>query len=400
MKHSIVCDLSWGDSGKGSLVDYLCTTRNYRLVVRYNGGAQAGHRVAREDGREHVFHQFGSGTFTPGVDTILSRFMLVDPLAIAREADELEAVGVQRPLSRLGVDTAALVTTPMHASANRLEETGRGPERHGSCGRGIGKTREYAIKYPDDALVVGDLFDEDVTNDKLELLAWRLGMRGRPHGQRELAAAYKRFTDSVWLLSSAGLAHVLKVRPAVFEGAQGVLLDESWGFPPYYTWTDTTPANALTLLAEAAQPRDNVTVFGLTRSYATRHGAGPFPTESRDMTFSFPDTENYENMWQGRWRVGHLDAVALQYALRACKDEVDELVVSCLDRTDSDIVCVGYEDNGRPVTDVPKADTEFMFRVEPVYSHFRPTIAAIESLLKLPVTITSYGPTAADKKER
>lgn len=395
MRHAVVVDLGWGDTGKGSLADYLCETRGYRTVIRYNGGAQAGHRVVREDGREHVFHQFGSGTFT-GAATVLSRFMLVNPLAIAKEADELEARGVDRPLSLLYVDPDALVTTPIHASVNRIEETQRGAARHGSCGHGIGKTREYALTHPEDALYVNDLAWPGITEGKLELLAERFGQPVRRNGMRELAASYKRFTQSVEVLKRGQAEQVfVKGEPCVFEGAQGVLLDESWGFPPYNTWTNTTPANALTLLEEAGVPRSQTTVYGLTRSYATRHGPGPFPTEDSAMTRDLFDAANGFNAWQREWRVGHLDVPTLLYALRACKNEVDELVVSCLDRVSDDTACVYYETGSR----IPQADVRFLENAIPMYASSQPVLDVIADSVELPITITSHGPTAADKKE-
>src|SRR5215831_1774195 len=144
----IVVDLGYGDAGKGGIVDWLCH-RAARVaaggpvhtVVRFNGGAQAAHNVVTPDGRHHTFAQFGSGTFTPGVRTHLSRFMLVDPLALAAEAGHLASAGIPDPLGGLTVDRAALLTTPYHRAANRAREVARvAAARHGSCGMGIGET--------------------------------------------------------------------------------------------------------------------------------------------------------------------------------------------------------------------------------------------------------------------
>lgn len=405
MNHAIVVDLGWGDAGKGSTTDYLCETRGYRLVVRYSGGAQAGHRVVRSDGREHVFRQYGSGTFT-GAHTALSRYMLVDPLALAKETEMLEAIGVSDPLRLVHVSEDALVTTPLHAGANRREEMARGVNRHGSCGRGIGKTREYAIDYPDDALYVRDLLNPLVTSAKLRLMAGRLtefGLGAFAFDTDEISQAYQRFTRSVDVLPDAGMIAAFSNEPAVFEGAQGVLLDEKWGFPPYYTWTDTTANKALLMIEEAGLGRGNSTVYGLTRSYATRHGAGPFPTESIRLTRALSDPTNPHNQWQQGWRVGDLDLIALDYAIRACGTRVDELVVSCLDRLSEGMVCVAYaldEDQDSFTTRIPRADTAFLENASPILASTKDIVQSVERWTQTPVTITSYGPTAADKKER
>ena len=108
------------------------------------------------DGRHHTFAQFGSGSFTPGVRTHLSRFVLVDPLALAAEAAHLASVGVSDALDRLTVDRDALLATPYHQAANRARELARGRDRHGSCGMGIGETVRYALDHPADAPRVAD----------------------------------------------------------------------------------------------------------------------------------------------------------------------------------------------------------------------------------------------------
>ena len=155
-------------------------------VVRFNGGAQAGHNVVTADGRHHTFAQFGSGTFWPGVRTFLSRFMLVDPLALAAEAAHLAAVGVSDALDRLAVDADALLATPYHRAANRARELARGLDRHGSCGMGIGETASYALRFPADAPRVGDCAAPRALAGKLGLLHDRLSdevrAAGRPAG--------------------------------------------------------------------------------------------------------------------------------------------------------------------------------------------------------------------------
>ena len=134
----LTVDLGFGDAGKGSIIDFLAREHNAHTVVRFNGGAQAGHRVVAKQG-EHVFSQFGSGTLA-GARTHLSRFMLVEPLAMLAEAEHLMQLGIRDPFGMVTIDEKALITTPFQRAVNRLKELARGNGRHGSCGMGIGET--------------------------------------------------------------------------------------------------------------------------------------------------------------------------------------------------------------------------------------------------------------------
>ena len=186
--HVIVVDLGYGDAGKGTIVDWLCaraadaarntSDRPVQAVVRFNGGAQAAHHVlargTRQPARAHPFAQFGSGTFTPGTRTFLSRFMLVDPLALVAEAEHLGELGVRDPFGLVAIDRDALLTTPYHRAANQAREAARGDGRHGSCGLGIGETASYALAHPEDAPRVGDIASPRTLMRKLGKLRDRL----------------------------------------------------------------------------------------------------------------------------------------------------------------------------------------------------------------------------------
>ena len=282
MNHVIIVDLGYGDSGKGSIADWVCSPggagfaggRPVQAVVRFNGGAQAAHNVVTTDGRHHTFAQFGSGTFTPGVRTHLSRFMLVDPLALAAEAAHLASAGVGDALDRLTVDRDALLTTPYHRAANRARELARGVTRHGSCGVGIGETARYALEHPGDAPRVADCAAPQTLARSLRRLRDRLADELGPLEAPPVADvcdAYRAFAERVALVDGGYLGRLLRTGPVVFEGAQGVLLDEWRGFHPFTTWSTTTFANAETLLAEAG---GTALRLGVVRCYLTRHGPG------------------------------------------------------------------------------------------------------------------------------
>src|SRR3954471_16685245 len=126
MRAIVIVDLGFGDAGKGLLTDYLVRRTGARMVVRYNGGAQAGHNVVAPDGRHHTFAQFGSGTFVPGVRTFLSRDVVVHPSALPREELALRSAGVTDGFERLSISADALVITPYHQALGRMRELARG----------------------------------------------------------------------------------------------------------------------------------------------------------------------------------------------------------------------------------------------------------------------------------
>ncbi|KZB88187.1 adenylosuccinate synthetase [Amycolatopsis regifaucium] len=378
--HAVVVGLGFGDEGKGAVVDALCADRPTIAVVRFNGGAQAAHNVV-ENGRHHTFSQFGAGTFA-GVPTHLSRFVLVEPFALAAEARQLETVGVADPLSMLSVDGRALLTTPFHVYANRAREDARGAKRHGSCGKGIGETVWYSllsgaargdrveeqevIGTPGEAPTVADCARPAVLRRKLDALArFYAPLATPPHGVDELVALYRDFADAMRITDGDETGRLADSGRVVFEGAQGVLLDQHHGFHPHTTWSTTTPHNARTLLG--GRPH---TVLGVTRTYLTRHGAGPLPTESASVLARFPEAHNGTGEYQGAWRAGHLDAALLDYAIAACEG-VDAFAVTHLDATGLKVV----PGDGCPAVDLPDPLTWFGAR--------------------LPVAVTGYGPDRA-----
>lgn len=327
--HKIVVGLGFGDETKGATVDWLCATTDVEAVVRFNGGPQAAHNVITPDGRHHTFAQFGSGSFHE-IPTYLSKFMLVNPFNLVLEAEHLAELGVMDPLKLIYIDEDALLVTPYHRHANRLREDARGHARHGSTGQGVGETRGYAIDNPESAPVMGDIYDEPRMTSKLFLLLGAYMDEFGPSfaddlpAPSDLASTYTSMLDFLQIVRSDALEAFLGRGDCVFEGAQGVLLDELVGFNPHTTWTKTTQENARTLLA--GRPTE---VYGLTRTYHTRHGAGPFPTEYVNNNW-YDEPHNGVGKYQGAWRVGALDLALLRYAVHV-NGGIDHLVVSHVD---------------------------------------------------------------------
>ncbi len=434
----LTVDLGFGDAGKGSIVDCLTRTEGAHTVIRYNGGAQAGHRVVElagdGTGREHVFAQFGSGTLA-GATTHLSRYMLLDPLAMLAEEAHLQSIGISDAFARTTIDAGALVITPFQRAINRLRELSRGNGRHGSCGMGIGETMTDFLAHNNQVLFAGDLCNPNQLHTKLAFvreinLAKLATLPTLDQADEQIATELEWLTDpdwADWLLPAyadfSGVAQIVEANylPAllqqpgtvIFEGAQGVLLDEWRGFHPYTTWSTTTLANANQLLA-AANYRGKVTRIGITRAYSTRHGAGPFVTEDPQWTAQLPDACNQTGAWQQGFRVGPLDLVLLRYAAEVVGG-LDYLAVTCLDRLATlpvYQVCRQYEDHGTIIERIPPAaqtdDLAYQERLTAQLFHCRPRLeevsseaallAAITGATNLPIGIRSSGPTASAKQ--
>ena len=335
MKAIITVGLGFGDEGKGATVDFLTRELKADLVVRYCGGAQAGHNVELPDGLRHTFSQFGAGTLA-GARTYLGPRMTISPTTLPPEAEHLQSLGVDDPWSLITVHPDCLVATHYHVLMNRLREQARGDARHGSCGMGIGETRHYWLQHGQDAVFARDLLDHQVLRAKLTLLRERflLEMQELGHIDADLAATLHKalpLAEANLLQSTSDELAIVSRMPVcetvIFEGAQGVLLDEWYGFHPYTTWSTVTPLHALEMLEE--YDCETTEILGITRAYTTRHGAGPFPTWSRAMSAKMVDQGNPHNDWQGGIRFGALDLMLLKYAAHITK--VDGIFVNCLD---------------------------------------------------------------------
>lgn len=404
-RHLVVVDLGFGDAGKGATVDWLCSAEadlGVSAVVRFNGGAQAAHNVVA-DGRHHTFAQFGSGTLS-GVPTVLSRHMLVEPISLAAESEQLAALGVRDPLGLLAVDGRALLTTPIHIAANRAREDARGASRHGSCGRGIGETAWYALEH--DAPTVADCRVPAVLRAKLDRLAAHYDSLVGPsaHGYESidaLVAMYRDFARAVRITGAGELARSALEGRLVFEGAQGVLLDEWRGLHPHTTWSTVEPRNARAMIREIG---GTAAVLGVTRSYMTRHGAGPLPTEA---PLGFAEPHNGTGHYQGAFRQGHLDPILLRYAVEVC-GRIDGLVVNHLDVPGTICAAQAYDTPAGRVTELVPGrwrDLDHQQRLTGQLVDATPILAPIDDdpaawlaeRLRVPVVLTGHGPDRRDR---
>jgi len=442
----LTAGISNGDEGKGKNVDYLARTRPVHTVVRYNGASNAHHNVVTADGRQHAFQQFGSGSFVPGVRTHLSRFMLVNPVAFIPEGEHLILLGVSDIFSRVTVERDALVTTPFQIAVNRLREMSRGRERHGSCGLGVFETVQDKLEQGDAVIYIRDLEDpnvllrklrfiQEMNRDKATKLAGipaddeyaqpMLDVLNDPREAMRTAEWFNEFINLVTPVDDTYLAEIMqRVGVAVFEGAQGVLLDEVHGFFPHCTRSDVTFRNAERMLDEIGF-RGDVKRMGVMRTYATRHGAGPFMTEDATLDLSLrPEPHNKRDAWQQDFRIGHLDPIAIKYAIEALGG-VDQIALTHLDRLDEHTrVCSAYTaeypdetlfaTRGGRIVGIEHADAPNLERQELITRQLTTTraqyetwsterdafIERLEHTLQTPITVCSTGPTAGETFER
>lgn len=424
----IVVGLGYGDEGKGSIVDALVRKTEAPTVIRFNGGAQAGHNVVLPDGRHHCFSQWGAGTFA-GAKTHLSRFTIFHPLAAVEEAKHLESVGISDPWSLLTVDGGALVTTPYHQSMNRLRELARGENRHGSCGVGVGETVD---DYANCRTSIKAVELHSSNRNRLSELLADIQQRKRQEARALAGLDPDDFevTRNMFILNKltglecadALIGAASKLRNTrdeqvlqcpgnlVFEGAQGILLDENFGFHPHTTWSTTTSKNAHLLLKNWD---GDVHTVGVVRTYSTRHGAGPFVTQDEQLAFLTKGEHNVRGDWQGDFRFGRFDGVATRHAI-AVDGKIDSLAITHLDKLSDRLngscwwkACYAYSKPGLYMERIPRYDGEMekllpmLEDVKPLYTELSALTQSIEiymsGALGLPISIESYGPTHTDK---
>jgi adenylosuccinate synthase len=453
-RYASVLGLGFGDCGKGLFIDALARRWRAHTVVRFNGGAQAGHNVVEPGAtqgaaRHHTFSQFGAGTLVPGVRTVLADPVVVHPTALLVEAQVLGGLGVHDALARLAIDAQCRLTTPYHQAAGRLRERLRGLSAHGSCGVGVGETVRQALEQPAQVLRYGDVVQNSAAQtqsvlDKLEairtclateLLPAALGPAALRPTQDAIAAEVRDLQDTTlaarWLASAQALARQcppqstdalssLLAAPGcvLFEGAQGVLLDEWRGFHPHTTWSTISTA-AVEQVARRLGILQPIEHYGVLRSYLTRHGAGPLPTHDVALNALY-EPHNASDGWQGSFRRGHPDAVLLRYALKAVGD-LTGLLLSHMDVFESNLSvkwCENYSFNAshgtgfgnglllnkqlawstQPDLAHQSKLTQLLQQAQPVYSAEPVRSAAallerISSVSALPVRFLSYGPT-------
>jgi adenylosuccinate synthase len=420
MANVAVIGAQWGDEGKGKIVDWL--SERAEIVVRFQGGHNAGHTLVIGE-VEYRLSLLPSGVARPGKLSIIGNGVVVDPWALVKEIDAIRKKGVAVSPDNLKIAENVALILPSHGEIDRARETKRGAAKIGTTGRGIGPA--YEDKVGRRAIRLCDLAEPATLGEKLDEILRHHNALLRGLGAPEVERAYVEaalsriapqilpYADTVWaLLHEARRAG----RRILFEGAQGVMLDVDHGTYPYVTSSTTHPAEAAA--GTGLGLRSVGYVLGITKSYTTRVGGGPFPTELTDEIGEALGARGKEfGVVTGRKRrCGWFDAVMVRQAVKVAG--IDGIALTKLDVLDGFAelkVCTGYRRGGRTLDHLP-ASTTAQAEIEPVYEAMEgwsestkgarswaqlPALAIkyirrIEELIEAPVALLSTSPERDD----
>jgi adenylosuccinate synthase len=392
----VVVGAQWGDEGKGKVTDLLCEQAD--LVVRYQGGNNAGHTVENLRGK-FALHLVPSGIFNPNIISIIGNGVVIDPTVLRAEIDDLESRNVNT--RGLKIAGKAHLIMPWHIMLDHVQEARLGVGKIGTTGRGIGpcyadKAARQGVRIQDiidpvgfrqkvmatmeaKAEVMAKAYDQDVSSLKEECERYI-----------EAAESLRPYIDDTALLIWNSLREDKRV---LLEGAQGTMLDLDHGTYPYVT--SSNPVAGYASVGSGIGPIEFSEVWGITKAYTTRVGEGPFPTELSDDTgVCLREVGNEFGTTTGRpRRCGWLDLVALRYAVRIngftglCITKLD-----VLDTLDTIKVCTQYKYKGELLDELPPAQAIFT-EVEPVYEElpgWKSDITGTRSVQDLPQETIDY----------
>ena len=370
-KTVVVIGAQWGDEGKGKVVDLL--TDRVQAVVRFQGGHNAGHTLVIK-GQKIALNLIPSGIMREGVVCLIGNGVVLSAPDLLREIEKVEKAGMS-VRDRLKISEAAPLVLPVHAKLDQAREKARGDAKIGTTGKGIGPA--YEDKVARRAVRVGDLFQPAQLTAKLgELLEYHNFVL--KHYYKVETEDFQKTLDD--LLGYAEILrpmiadvtellrlHLAKKHNVLFEGAQGALLDVDHGTYPYVTSSNTTAGGAAT--GSGVGPRNFDYVLGIMKAYATRVGAGPFPTEQDNEIGQHlrKKGDEYGTVTRRPRRCGWYDAVAARRSIFL--NSMSGLCVTKLDVMDeleTVRICTGYKVDGKPVDTVP-IGAEGLEKVEAVY---------------------------------
>lgn len=415
MSSTVILGAQWGDEGKGKITDYLA--ENAQVVVRYQGGNNAGHTV-EVGGRQYKLHLVPSGILYKNTINIIGDGVVIDPEALFEEINSLNKKGINT--DSLIISDRAHVIMPYHKIIDMLSERKRGKSDIGTTGKGIGPC--YTDKFERSGIRVCDLINKDAfikrakanIDRKNEIISKIYGEK--PLNKEEIITKYLEYGDRIrpFVKDTTVIVYneIKKGSKVLFEGAQGTLLDVDYGTYPYVT--SSHPISGGVCVGAGIGPRSIDKVVGVCKAYTTRVGKGPFPTELLDDTGNYLREKGCEyGTTTGRpRRCGWLDLVVVQFASRL--SGITDIAITKIDTLsglDRIKACVGYELDGKAIEHFP-ASLDDLARCKPIYEEFegwddtikkarkfedlpsgaKKYIKRIEDLTEAKVSIISVGP--------
>ena len=375
MSAFIVLGAQWGDEGKGKMTDYLA--ENADVVVRFQGGNNAGHTVVVEE-KEYKLHLIPSGILYNDKLNVIGNGVVLDPKALFEEISYLESLGVDITPDRLIISDRAHVIMPYHRVLDGIKERARGNKDIGTTGKGIGPS--YTDKMERSGIRVCDLIHKEVFEENLkETLEMKNKIitevfGGEALDYNEIYNEYLGYAEKlrpfVKDISVIVNKKIKEGREVLFEGAQGTLLDIDYGTYPYVTSSSTIAGGVC--IGAGVGPTAITNAVGIAKAYTTRVGKGPFPTELLDKTGDWIREKGHEfGVTTGRARrCGWLDLVILKTSARV--SGLTSFAVTKIDTLaglDTLKVCTGYRLNGEIIDYVP-ASLEDLAKCEPIYEEF------------------------------
>ena len=397
--NTAVVGLQWGDEGKGKIVDFL--SEHADVVVRYCGGANAGHSV-KIGGKKYATHLLPVGVFRPDVVSIIGNGVVLDPEVLLREIDEFLGYGIPISPANLKVSYKAHVVMPWHKAEDEAREIAAGAGSIGTTKRGIGPC--YADKmHRTTAIRVADLTDENRLWERIERICsdrnkvFKALYDAPPLDAKPIFELYRGYgrrlapyiDDSTKLLMDAARDH----KRVLFEGAHAVMLDVDHGTYPYVT---SSNCSALGLFTGSGVPPQYVQNFlGIVKAYSTRVGGGPFTTEQDNEIGQYirERGNEYGTTTRRPRRCGWFDAMAVKYAVDLCGiTQVCVTLLDVLSGLERLQICTGYKYRGSRL-EYFRADMEVLGEVEPIYETmpaWRGNISGCRRFEELPMEAQTY----------
>ncbi len=414
--NTIIIGSQWGDEGKGKMIDFL--TESADVVARGQGGNNAGHTVIA-NGKKYILHLVPSGILWPDKLCVIGNGVVLDPIGLVEEINELRGQGVTITKDNLLISDRAHVVLPFHKEMDAAQESALGKKAIGTTKRGIGPT--YADKARRIGVRMADMRDpaifDEVLRRRIKMANAEMERMGLPAMDEEKMVAEvstaadvlrPHITNTIPVMHEA----VASGKSILFEGAQGAYLDVDFGTYPFVTSSNTSSAGACT--GTGVPPHKIDRIIGVCKAYTTRVGAGPFPTELNDATGDLLRANGGEfGVTTGRpRRCGWQDIVILRESARL--NGLTDIALTKLDVLsgfDEIKICVAYDYQGRRM-DYPPQESGALERVTPIYESVpgwkeditacktwdelpeaaRAYVLRLEELSGVPVSMVSVGP--------